>query len=79
MQKDPRASLLTENDYLGAAFDVKGTVNEKLSDFAKFLFFTRSLDTTLMSKITKKNLRNRKKNRRYVRKSVLGHLEKKNS
>ena len=46
----------------------KGTVNEKLSDFAKFLFFTRSLDTTLMSNFTKN-----KKNRRYVKKSVLGH------
>ena len=33
---------------------LKGTVNEKLSDFAKFLFFTRTLDTTLMSKFTKK-------------------------
>ena len=50
---------------------LKGTVNEKLSDFAKFLFFPRSLDTTLMSKFTKKNLQNHKKNRRYVKKSVL--------
>ena len=34
---------------------LKGTVNEKLSDFAKFLFFTRLLDTMLMSKFMKKN------------------------
>ena len=54
----------------------KGTVNEKLLDFAKFLFFTRALDTTLMSKFTKKNLQNHKKNRRYVTKSVLGHQVK---